>query len=209
MLHLVLGGVLLAGCLSNVTEDPAPPVGGTRNRLESTLEVPFQPGSCRAIVTVERQYQGQMAQRMDLPVTGGTVALKAWPDGRLEVEALRVDLDDVVLDGSEFPPSGVHLTGLTLSLRTVGEATWTDDGATVAAQGEVDLLLDWATVVDSGAEVPLGTQAVTAVAVAVEVSTTDDGRALVKLHGLRHGRFVEASGLFAISELGLELRAIG
>ena len=211
MLHLVLGGVLLAGCFSNVAEDPASPMGGTHDRLESTLGVKLEPGSCLAIATVEREYQGQVTHKMDLPILGGTVVLRAWPDGRLEVEDLRVDLDDVVLDELEFPPNGVHLTGLTLTLRDVGEADakWIDDGTKLEAKGEVDLLLDWSAVVEDGAEVPLGTQPVTAVTVELEVTTTDDGRALVKLHGRRHGQFVEANGLFTISELGLELRAVG
>jgi hypothetical protein len=211
MLHLVLGGVLLAGCFGNLSEGPAPPVGGTRDRLQSTLEVGLEPGSCRTVVTAQRQYQGEMARQIDLPVLGGTVALRAWPDGRLEVEDLRVDLDDVVLDEYEFPPNGVHLTGITLTLRDVGEADakWIDEGAQLEAKGQVDLLLDWAAVNDNGSVLPLGTQQVTAVTVEVEVSTTADGKALVKLHGRRHGEFVEATGLFAISDLGLELRAVG
>jgi len=211
MLHLVLGGVLLAGCFGNVSEGPAPPVGGTRDRLLRTLEVGLEPGSCRTVVTAQRQYQGEMARRLYLPVVSGTVALRAWPDGRLEVEHLRVDLDDVVLDEAEFPPGGVHLTGITLSLRDVGEAdaTWVEEDTKLVARGEVDLLLDWAAVNDDGSELPLGTRQVTAVAVELEVTTTDDGRALVKLHGRRHGEFVEATGIFAISELDLELRAIG
>jgi hypothetical protein len=211
MLHLVVAGVLLAGCLGQLDEGPAPPVGGTRDRLLSTLEVGLEPGSCRAVVTAERQYQGRMARRLVLPVTSGTVALRAWPDGRLELEDLRVDLDDVRLDDLEFPPRGVHLTGITLSLRDAGatEAAWVEGGTKLVAQGEVDLLLDWANVNADGSELPLGTQPVTAVAVELEVTTTDDGRALVKLHGRRQGSFVEASGLFTISELTFELSAVG
>ncbi len=211
MLHLMLAGVLLAGCFGQVDEGPAPPVGGTRDRLESTLEVNLEPGSSLAIVTVEREYQGQLDHRLDLGILGGTVALRAWPDGQLEVQDLRVDLDDVVLDKYEFPPDGVHLTGLALSLRDVGEAqaAWLDDGTRLQARGQLDLLLDWSAVVDGGAELPLGTQQVSSVTVEVEVTTTDDGRALVKIHGRRPGPFVEADGLFAISELGLELRAVG
>lgn len=211
MLHLVLGGALLAGCFGPVTEDSAPPVGGTRDRLESTLEVDLEPGSCLAIVTLEREYQGRLDHRLDLGVRGGSVVLRASPDGRLEVQDLRLDLEDVVLDRYELPPGGVHLTALALSLRDPGEAeaTWLDDGTRLEARGQLDLLLDWSAVVDDGSEVPLGTQPVRAVAVEVEVTTTDDGRALVKLHGRRPGPFIEADGLFAISELGLELRALG
>jgi hypothetical protein len=211
VLHLVLGGVLLAGCFSDVSEGSAAPVGGTRSRLENTLGVELEPGSCRVIATVQREYQGQLGHQLDLPILGGTVALRAWPDGRFEVEELRVDLDDVVLDEVEFPPSGAHVTGLQLSLRNVGEAdaSWSDDGARLEARGQVDLLLDWSTVAADGAEVPLGTQPVTAVSVELEVTTTDDGRALIKIHGRRHGQFIQADGLFTISELGLELRAVG
>lgn len=211
MLHLVLGGVFLAGCFGHVADDPAPPVGGTRDRLENTLTMALEPGSCLAMATVEREYQGQLDHRLDLPVLAGTVALRAWPDGRLEVEDLRVDLDDVVLDAYEFPPSGVHLTGLSLTLRDVGEtnAAWIDDGTKLEAKGEIDLLLDWSAVVDDGSALPLGTQQVTAVTVELEITTTDDGRALVKLHGRRHGQIVRAHGLFTISELGLELRGVG
>ena len=211
MLHLVLGGVLLAGCFGDVAEDPAAPVGGTRSRLERTLGVALEPGSCRAVATLQREYQGEMAHQLDLPVTGGSVTLRAWPDGRVEVEDLRVDLDDVVLDEYEFPPSGVHVTGLQLSLRDAGaaDATWADDGNALDAQGQVDLLLYWSSVADDGSVVPLGAQPVTAVAVEVKVTTTDDGRALVKVHGRRHGQFVEADGVFAISELALDLSAVG
>jgi hypothetical protein len=93
----------------------------------------------------------------------------------------------------------------------VGEADakWIEAGTKLEAKGEVDLLLDWAAVTSTGAELPLGTQPVTAVGVELEISTTSDGKALIKLHGRRHGEFVQATGLFAISELGLELRAVG
>ncbi|MBI5480635.1 MAG: hypothetical protein HY906_17390 [Deltaproteobacteria bacterium] len=211
MLHLVLGGVLLAGCFSNVSEDPAAPVGGTRDRLQRTLEVPLEPGSCRVVVTVDRQYQGEMRQRIDLPVLDGTVALRSRPDALVEIAELRVDLDDVTFDGSEFPPNGVHVTGITLALRDVGEAPaeWVEGDTKLRAEGVIDLLLDWAVVTGNRAALPLGTQQVEGVAVEVEVSTTDDGKALVKVHGRQHGEFVTATGLFSISELSLELRGVG
>jgi hypothetical protein len=211
MLHLVLGSVLLAGCLGDVPDGLAPPVGGTSDRLQSTLEVGLAPGSCRVVMTAQRQYQGDIARQIELPVLGGTVALRSWPDGRLEFEDLRVDLDDVVFDEYDLPPDGVRLTGIALTLRDVGEveAKWVEEGAQLEAKGQIDLLLEWTAITPGGAALPLGTQRVTAVAVEVEVSTTDDGKALVKLHGRRHGEFVEVAGIFAISELGIELRAVG
>jgi hypothetical protein len=211
MLHLVLAGALVSGCVGYADYGPAPPVGGTRDRLANTLEVGLEPGSSRVIVTVDRQYQGEMQRRLDLPVLDGTVALRTRPDGLVELLDLRVELDDVTLTQYEFPPSGVHLTGITLSLREVSEAPaeWIDDGATLRVAGQVDLLLDWAAVTGDRSALPLGTQQVEGVAVELEVSTTDDGKALIKVRGRQSGAFVSATGLFSVSELSLELRGVG
>ena len=211
MLHLVLAGVLLAGCVGYVDEGPAAPVGGTRERLADTLVVALEPGSSRVVVTVDRQYQGEMKRQLDLPVLEGSVALRTRPNDLVELTDLRVDLGDVVFNEYEFPPSGVHLTGITFALREVGEAPieWVDGGAKLRADGVVDLVLDWAVVTDDRSALPLGTQQVVGVGVEVEVSTTDDGKALVKVSGHLDGEFVTATGLFAISELSLELRGVG
>jgi len=215
MLHLALGGMLLAGCLGDGSEGAAAPVGGTTDRLASRLELPVQPSASRVVLTTHREYEGEMQQQLDLEVLGGTVALRSLPGGGLELVDLRIDLGDVVLDEDEMPPHGVHVTDIALRLPepTDLEATSSPSANRLVGTGQAELLLSWSYVAvgepAAGKVVPLGTQRVTSVALEVEVSTTDDGRALVKLHGRRHGTFVEATGLFELSDLGIELRALG
>jgi hypothetical protein len=213
LLYLTLGGLVLAGCVAEPSSGPAAPVGGTGERLAATLDLPLDPGASRVAVSVARDAAEEAPRHVDLEVQGGSVSLRRLPDGDLEVVDLQVVLGDIVFDEDELPPHGLHLTGLAFRLGDVASvpASRAGEDGRLAAAGQVELVLDWSSVVGAGpgGVVPLGSQRVTAVVLEVEVSTTDDGKALVKLHGRRHGTFVESSGALDLSELGLELRALG
>jgi hypothetical protein len=138
-----------------------------------------------------------------LPVMGGDVVARALPDGTVQIEELRVDLADVVLDEQAFPPRGLWLSGLAARLAApiTTDTAWADDGQAAVLHARFDLLFDWGVVLSDGEVHPLATQVLRDLELQVEVSR--QGPAGLRLGLAAHaegevwswGQFVEVSNL--------------
>jgi hypothetical protein len=147
---------------------------------------------------------------IDLAILGGRIELSADDRGDVVIDALQIQVDDVVLSAEELPPHGITLTdiSLTLAAPATGETTWQSDGDFGTAEVTMDLDLDWALLGNDGAHLPLGIKHITGVAVTFDVASDAEGRVVLTLHAARAGQFWDWAGIVELSDLSLALTSI-
>lgn len=184
---------------------PDPTIATTRARLRTSRTLAVSTAS-RAEVTARRLLGDDLVETATLAVRGGSLALRALPDGRLAVEALDVDLGDVRLSAATLPPDGLALTAIHVRLRPQAMAArWSDGAVTATADGE--LLLDWSLAQQPGEVVPMATQHIAAVPLTVDVARGPGGRLAATLRATRPGTFFDWAGLLELGELVLTVEA--
>ncbi len=207
---VVVAAAMAAAC----TGEPADfdgdvePIGPTvRKQLERRAEftvVPLLPTGEGSYLTAD--LGGDLIEtptNVALPVLGGHLTARADRDGYLVVESFSVDLSDVAMGPDAFPPRGLVLTGMQLSLADEVRARpeWGDPNDAVAVVASFDLLFDWAVVLSDGSVHPLATQRVSGIEFDLEVHRRGVAQlearvgAHVEGHVWHWAQFVEVSNL--------------
>jgi hypothetical protein len=106
---------------------------------------------------------GQRVPSMEADIVDGVAALRATPEGVIVVEALDIELSDVVVPAGLLSAGEYQVTDLRLrlgiQLATIPE--WSADRRHAVGTGEADLLLEYALVV-GGDVTPMGTRKIEA-----------------------------------------------
>jgi hypothetical protein len=215
---LALVATLIVGCSSmDATNPPPAPVGPTDPAAPASLHEQLAAGASFDVsahgstvsLTARLVAEGDALPPRALPVIGGSVALRSDADGRLVVDTLDVAFDDVVLTGEEFPPDGLHLTGMrvTLDAPAACEPFWSESGDTVVATPRGEMVLEWAIVAPDGTLVPLAPQHFSDVPLDFVVERTERGTLSLALTGGAAGTFWSWGGIAELSDLTFDVAA--
>jgi hypothetical protein len=135
-----------------------------------------------AIAVTATDVDGVALPSMRADIAGGRTAIRTTEEGVLVVEALEIDLADVVVPPGTVSPDAIAVTDLQLRLgiQLAVAPTWSDDGRSAVGTGRADLLLDWSIVNDSGT-FPMATRKLEGTPFEVEVylDEHDDVRARI------------------------------
>lgn len=178
----------------------------TRERLEDGVVLPLAVDSTFTLTAVRNGAEARTFD-IELPALAGTLEASA-SGGELAVDALSVDLGDLVVSAEDLPSSGLRLTGVSVSLAEPAAATglWSLDDETGQVELEVAFVLDWAVVGPDGEAIPLAPQHIDGVAATFQV-TREDGRLVATLDGALDGEFFDWSGLIELRDLGFQVSA--
>jgi hypothetical protein len=157
-------------------------------------------------VTLRRVIQGLDDERA-IAVMGGALAFEPQPDGGLRLTTLDIVLADVVAPTDDG--HGLHLTDVRLSLAEQPSMliTFTEPGHRASAKVPVTLALDWKIVGESGQKWPLATQKLTGLVLYLQLKTDEHGQWQADVFGHDEGTFWEWSGIYAMKDAVLLLRA--
>lgn len=150
---------------------------GTRETL--TLEDP----SIVGVAAYDKQ--GKPLPCVQPNVLGGEAVLRATEEGVVLIEALDIDLSDILIEqGIVFDNSDdIQLTDIKLKLGTQLSVIpeWTNRDTRAVGTGKADLLMDWALVADNGDHLPLATQRIRDVEFFVEARLRTDHSVTVEV----------------------------
>lgn len=183
--------------VAGVGDDRSP--ASVRERLATPEALPLQPAA--SVVTVD----GARFQ-----VQHGELSIGVDPDGSLRLDALDLALPDVTVTLPQLPDPGLRLVGVRVSLPepVAGATTWSFEEDWATADVTAELRLDWSVVTPGGRLIDLAPQRVADVPLDLDVYVDQDGRLTAAVFGVRPGVFWSWAGLFEMSDLELELRAI-
>ena len=181
---------------------------GQRLDVPAALAVADQSGGSSAQLQAVTLRDGQ-THDVQLSVTDGALTLSRTRDGALQVADLVVDVDDVDVSSAVIPPSGLHITGISLTLAgpaTLDVADQTRDHVSGTASLAVDL--EWSVVLDRGV-VDLAPIRLTDLPVALDIDLAADGALSAQLHADQGGSFWSWAGVFELRDLTLDISALG
>jgi len=215
---LALVATLIVGCSSMDATNPDPGMPGTagpsapanlHEKLAAGAAFDVSAHGSTVSLTARLVAEGDPLPPRALPVLGGSVALHTDAGGQLVVDTLEVAFDDVVLTGEEFPPDGLHLTGMSVALDAPAacEPFWSEAGDSVVASPRASVVLAWAIVAPDGTLVPLAPQSFTDVPLDLAVETTWDGTLSLALTGGAAGTFWSWGGIAELSDLTFDVEA--
>ena len=152
--------------------------------------------------------EGGVTATVSLPMSSGSLTVQARDDGTLAVTALELDLGHVAIGPESFPPDGLDLEGLALTLGSDVDAAadWSGDASAMNGSATTELLLDWS-VATAGATLPLATEHIARVVVALAVSRADDGTVVLDVQASRDGVFWTWADLIDLADLRVSLKA--
>jgi hypothetical protein len=188
----------LAACATGPVVDPTPDQGATIQDLLAR-PVPLVVAVADSMAYLDGRNLPLLAGELEISAVGGTI----------EIDALRIDLDDMIVLGEDPHLDGLGLRDVhvTLAEPVAAVVEWSLEGDAGFASLQVDLLLDWTLVTPSGATLELATQRLTAVDVELDVYAAADGRLVAALHGGKQGVVWEWAGLVELRDLSFDLRA--
>lgn len=206
----ILMTALLAGCaLTQDGEDvidvpPAPEATPTLARLAEGQDFELDAEASAVSFTARLAVRDGDGVAVSLDLLGGRFHARAAGRDAIVVDALAIDLADVVVTDERLPPGGVRLTGMTVSLvgPAVAAAEWTADDEQATAAGPADFALDWALVDATGRVLPLPSQRVPGIAMTFGIDA--DAAHLAASADLLEW---PAGGLIEVTALHLELSA--
>jgi hypothetical protein len=168
--------VVLAGC----AVDPA----DLHGRTTGGVTLPVAPEGTLTLETVDMA--GQPLQTLAPAMSGGRLVVRAVGERMLYLDALAIELGDVQVIKRKGELTFVHqLTNLRLRLEKPApiDAVWSEGGRKASGVITTDLLLDLALRDDRGVGLPLATQRLRAVELAVTVEVRADGVMIATIDG--------------------------
>lgn len=192
----------------SVTQVPDGPVS-VQDQLASGASLAVVPEVSAVGVTARRANVENAVGGAVLAVLGGGIAITAQADGRLQLDELEVALDDVVVDPSDLPPHGLHLSGIVVRLEqaSFADVQWSTGGDRAEGTAMLNLAFDWALVAGERV-IPLATQHVSGVPVALAVEIDAAGSVLATLQGAHDGVFWKWADVLELADLSLALTAV-
>ncbi len=206
-----IGPILLA-LLAAACEEPATGPPGQATARERLIDGPriiglFPDQASVSLAVRLRRADGWHVYPAAPALAHGFVTLTARDDGNLQVAAARLSFADIVVGDKGLPPSGLHLTDVTIATAQPHECTWiewsSDDDA-CAAEVAVAFDLDWSLVASDGAVSPLATQHLPPIALGVDVSR-DDAGLTADLAADESGLLWSWAGLVEFRDLALDV----
>jgi hypothetical protein len=205
--------LLLSACSTEVVDPADDPDAGagapatTRERLAEPATLTLSTES-RVKVHAALTWPERREEDVVLEVAG-TFESYALPDGSIALDALAVEVGDVIIPAETLPPNGIHLTDVRLILDgpAWAEGAWTFDDERGVVELELDLTLEWSIVTSDGEAHPLAPQHLEGVRTALMIESDAQGRLVARLDAEREGTFFAWSGLMELSDLEVTLRA--
>jgi hypothetical protein len=151
---------------------------------------------------------GQPLPGMAADIAQGRTALRATRDGVIVVEALEIDLSDVVVPPGTLSESSYQLTDLRLRLGLqLGVAPeWSADRRHAIGTGTADLLLDWSLVAD-GEVYPMATRKLENTPFQLEVILDEGNNVTARISTSVAGRLSSFLDRILLSDFSMELDA--
>lgn len=201
-------GAPSVGDLPGAGGDPSASDVGHRLDVPAALAVADQAGGSNAALQAVSLQDGQTAE-VQLAVTDGALTLSRSRDGALLVDDLVVDVGDVEVSPAVVPPSGLRITGISLSL--AGPATIDIDDQTadhVSGTASLAVNLQWSVMLDRGV-VDLAPIHLAALPVDLDIDLSGDGALSAQLRASQDGSFWNWAGVFELRDLSLDIAAFG
>ncbi len=146
-----------------VAPDGDIPSASARDRLIAGARyLALQPDQASISLDVHiRGADGWTAYTAEPTLRTGSLALSAQPDGTLELATANLRFEDIEVGDKGVPPTGLHLTGISVYTRVAHECEWVSwaaDGDACSAGIPAVFYLDWSMVATDGVVHPLATQ---------------------------------------------------
>jgi hypothetical protein len=220
---LLLGCLLFSACdgqeepapnLTNPLPSPPPPSRPSpepatlREHLERGIEVELDPSANGfALAARPASAEPSMVSAEVGMLERGRVSLDAR--GRLTIDLLSLAAADIEVSPAAFPPSGLHLTGISATFGSEPLALeWAADGARASFSGELSLTIRWALVGRDGQ--PIALRPIEIDALWVEgVVAEENGRMVIDFGGEKSGTLLSIREVAELSDLSFGLRLLG
>jgi hypothetical protein len=205
---IVAAVVSLTGCAFDDSGDVLGSEESLHHRLGTRENLVLEPTSLVGVAAVDEN--GEPVPCIQPTVVGGTAVLRSTEDGLLLVEDLEIEMSDITIQEGIVLNQDIHLTDIVLSLGTqiVVEADWTAAGVRAHGFGTADLLLDWATVADSGNVYPLATQRLRDSEFYVEVKLEEDGSITASVTSSVEGELASFTNKVQLSDFSMAVEAV-
>ncbi len=174
---------------------------GTRETL--TLEAPNLVG----VAAYDKQ--GQPIPCLQPNIVGGEAVLRATDEGVVLVEALDIELSDILIEqGVVSETNEIRLVDIQLRLGTPLSVIpeWTNRDTRAVGTGKADLLMDWSLLADNGDRLPLATQRMRDVEFFVEARLRTDHRVTVAVTTAVEGTIWDL-GRIELSDFSMAINA--
>lgn len=152
--------------------------------------------------------EGQRLPTMEAEIIEGRTALRATPEGVIVVEALEIDLSDVIVPPGALSESAYHLSHLQLrlgiQLGVVPE--WDAERRHAIGRGTADLLLDWSLTID-GEVYPMATRKLENTPFEIEVVLDEGNNVTARISTSVAGRLSNFIDRIMLSDFSMELDA--
>ena len=204
---IVAAVVALSGCAFDDSGDVLGQEESLHHRLGTRENLVLEPTSLVGIAAVDEN--GEPVPCVQPTVVGGTAVLRSTEDGLLLVEDLEIQMSDITIKEGLILEQDIHLTDIVLRLGTqiVIEADWADAGVRAQGSGTADLLLDWATVADSGNVYPLATQRLRDSEFLVDVVLNEDGTIGASVTSAVEGELASFTNKVQLSDFSMAVSA--
>ena len=151
---------------------------------------------------------GQRLPTMEADIIQGRTALRSTREGVIVVEALEIDLSDVVVPPGVLAESAYHVTDLRLrlGLQLGVEPEWSPDHRHAIGRGHADLLLDWSLVAD-GETYPMATRKLENTPFELEVDLDEGNNVTARISTSVAGELSNFLDRIMLSDFSMELDA--
>ena len=151
---------------------------------------------------------GQPLPTVEAEIVQGRTALRATPEGVIVVEAIEIDLSDVLVPPGTLSEAAYQLTGLQLrlgiQLGVVPE--WSPDHRHAVGRGTADLLLDWSLTAD-GEVYPMATRKLENTPFELEVELDAGNNVTARISTSVAGQLSSFLDRIMLSDFSMELDA--
>jgi len=203
----VIAFVALSGCAFDSAEE----TGGVPTlyeRLGTRETLSLEDPSLVGVSAYDRE--GQPLPCVQPNVIGGEAVVRSTEEGVVIVEALDIDLSDILIEQGvlfdtedDFQISDIQLK-LGTQLAVLPE--WTNRDTRAVGTGRADLLMDWSLVAENGDHLPLATQRIRDVEFFVEARLHTDHRVTVEVTTAVEGTIWDFSAI-ELSDFSMALNA--
>ena len=143
---------------------------------------------------------------VEVGIRGGAITLSLDDEGRLRLEGLAAQGDDIQMAQTMLPPEGLTLTGIELALAAPASGPVTSAGGAMTASAGCALDVHWAVELESGV-VDLAPIRLAELPFDLLVSEGADGAVEARLTAEHAGPFWSWAGLFELRDLEIDLVA--
>ncbi|MBW2529241.1 MAG: hypothetical protein JRI23_34010 [Deltaproteobacteria bacterium] len=202
-------GCFLAGCAADTADGPDGLGSGTLvgQQLDQGISFELAASSCQLSADFHGGWIDDGEVVRELPVRTGFAYLATDDRGRLSLEQLDLELEDLVAGEGLIPPAGIHLTDLHVSLarEVATEAEWADHDA--SAEGSLDLSWEWSMQTENRV-MPLGEQRIRDLPFDVHVAYAEADRLDLVLDVAREGIAWDLPGVIEVRNLEMHLEGV-